>query len=306
MVKRLRLPARFPWHLVGFLAPAVLLYTVFMIYPLLDTLRLSLFDAGGLFVGLQNYVTLLTSGFWAPGFTNALANNVLFFVIHMVFQNPIGLILAVLLTQKVLRGRGLYRAVIFTPTVFSIVVVGFIWKLILSPLWGITPNIMGAVGLGGQFQPWLGLEGPALIVLALMSVWQWVGIPMLLFTAALLAIPEEVIEAARVDGASAWNTFWKVQLPLILPTVGIVSVLTFVGNFNAFDLVYSVQTGLAAPNYTTDLLATYFYRTFFGINLQMPDAVMGTTVAGSMFLIILLGVAFYFFVLQRRLLRVEA
>ncbi len=305
-MRRLHVPRRIRWHLLVFLGPAVGLYTVFMVYPLLDTLRLSLYDAGGLFVGVQNYVTLLTSGFWAPGFTNALVNNVEFFAIHMLFQNPIGLILAVLLTQRVLRGRGIYRAVIFTPTVFSIVIVGFTWKLILSPLWGITPGVMKAVGAGHLFGPWLGLEGPALVALSLMSVWQWVGIPMLLFTAALLGISEEVIEAARVDGASGWRVFWHVQLPLILPTVGIVSVLTFVGNFNAFDLVYAVQTGLAAPNYSTDLLATYFYRTFFGINLQMPNAVMGTTVAGAMFLIILLGVAFYFFVLQRRLQTTEA
>jgi raffinose/stachyose/melibiose transport system permease protein len=304
-LQRWRVRARVPWHLIVFLGPAVCIYTVFMVYPLVDTLRLSLYDNNGGFVGLQNYNTLLTSGFWAPSFLNALANNIEFFAIHMLFQNPIGLILAVLLTQRVLRGRGVYRAIIFTPTVFSIVIVGFIWKLILSPLWGITPSAMSSVGLGQFFAPWLGLQGPALIVLSLMSVWQWVGIPMLLFTAALLGISEEILEAARVDGASPWQVFWRIQLPLILPTVGIVTVLTFVGNFNAFDLVYSVQTGLAAPNYSTDLLGTYFYRTFFGINLQQPNLVMGTTVAGMMFLIIMLGVAFYFFVLQRRLQTTE-
>jgi raffinose/stachyose/melibiose transport system permease protein len=164
---------------------------------------------------------------------------------------------------------------------------------------------MNTIGLGQFFAPWLGLQGPALVALSLMSVWQWVGIPMLLFTAALLGISDEVLEAARVDGASNWQVFRRIQLPLILPTVGIVSVLTFVGNFNAFDLVYALQTGLAAPNYSTDLLATYFYRTFFGINLEMPNPVMGTTVAGMMFLIVLLGVAFYFFVLQRRLQTTE-
>jgi raffinose/stachyose/melibiose transport system permease protein len=139
-----------------------------------------------------------------------------------------------------------------------------------------------------------------------MSVWQWVGIPMLLFSAALLAIPDEIIEAARVDGAGALRIFRRIQLPMIAPTVGIVAILTFVGNFNAFDLVYAVQGGLAGPEFSTDLLGTFFYRTFFGFQLQLGSPTMGATVAGMMFLLILLGVCLYLFVVQRRLVTYEA
>jgi raffinose/stachyose/melibiose transport system permease protein len=300
----------FPWHLVVFLGPAVLLYTAFMVFPLFDSLRLSMFGPGGagpgVFVGLDNYVRLLSDGNWAPRFWGALQNNLVFFAVHMLVQNPIGLLLAVILSTRVLHGRALYRTLIFAPTVLSVVIVGFIWKLILNPLWGITEGALDVVGLGDLFGPWLGLQGPALIVVSLMSVWQYVGIPMLLFSAALLAIPDEVIEAARVDGAGAWRIFSRIQLPMIAPTIGIVAVLTFVGNFNAFDLIYAVQGGLAGPEYSTDIMGTLFYRTFFGFQLQLGSPTMGATVAGMMFVIILLGVCLYLFAWQRRLVTYEA
>jgi raffinose/stachyose/melibiose transport system permease protein len=186
------------------------------------------------------------------------------------------------------------------------VIIGFIWKLILSPLWGVTEGALDAVGLGELFAPYLGLQGTALATVSLISVWQWVGIPMMLFSAALLTIPDEILEAARVDGATHGQTFWRIQLPLIAPTVGIVAVLTFVGNFNAFDLIYSVQGALAGPAFATDILGTFFYRTFFGFQLQLGNPIMGATVAGTMFLIILFGVCLYLFGLQRRLQRYEA
>jgi raffinose/stachyose/melibiose transport system permease protein len=101
------------------------------------------------------------------------------------------------------------------------------------------------------------------------------------------------------------QVFLRVKLPLILPTVGIVGILTFVGNFNAFDLVYAVKGALAGPNFSTDLLGTLFYRTFFGYQLQLGNTTMGTTVATVMFLIILAGVGLYLFVIQRRIQRYE-
>ena len=298
----------FPVHILVFLAPAFLIYTVFMIYPLVDSLRLSLLapgEEGRVFVGLQNYTKLLTDPNWAPRLWNAIRNNFLFFFVHMLFQNPIGLFLAALLSSKIVRGSSIYRTLIFTPTVLSIVLIGFIWRLILSPIWGISEDFLGIIGLGALNQPWLGLEPTALVTLALVSVWQYVGIPMLLFLAALVGIPETLVEAAQIDGATAWDVFWRIKFPLILPTVGIVAVLTFVGNFNAFDLIYTTQGALAGPNFATDILGTFFFRTFFGFQLQSGNPTMGATVAGVMFLIILTGVLLYFFGWQRRLQRIE-
>lgn len=295
----------FPFYLVVFLLPATLIYTLFMVYPLLDSMRLSLFTAGPggseVFVGLQNYVTLLTDELWSPRFWGALRHNVVFFLVHMLVQNSIGLLLAALLTARAVRGMAFFRTVYFLPTMLSVVIIGFIWQLILSPLWGIAKGMLGLVGLEQLFRPWLGLEGPALIALALISVWQFIGIPMLLFYAVLISIPAELEEAATVDGASGWQVFWRIKFPLILPTVGIVAILTYVGNFNAFDLVYTTQGGLAGPNFSTDLMGTLFFRTFFGHQLQLGNPTMGATVATMMFLIILVGVLIYLFVWQRRI-----
>lgn len=298
----------FPVHILVFLAPALIIYTIFMVYPLLDSLRLSFFTTNqqnqDIFVGFQNYITLFTDSVYEPRFWGALKNNFVFFAIHMVVQNSIGLLLAALLASGG-RGRNLYRTVLFMPTVLSVVIIGFIWQLILNPLWGVTESMLKAVSLGHLFKPWLGLQETALATVSLISVWQFVGIPMILFYAALIGIPEELMEAARVDGASGWQTFWRIKFPLILPTVGIVAVLTFVGNFNAFDLIYTMKGANAGPEYSSDIMGTLFYRTFFGQQLQLGNPTMGATVAAMMFLIILSGVLIYIFAWQRRIQTVE-
>jgi raffinose/stachyose/melibiose transport system permease protein len=293
----------FPTHIVVFLAPAVILYTIFMIYPLLTSLGLSFFTTDEnnreFFNGIQNYVKLFTDSNYAPRFWGAFKNNVIFFIIHMVVQNSLGLLLASLLASGG-RLRNFYRTVLFMPTVLSVVIIGFIWNLILSPLWGVAQGMLKTVGLAFLFRPWLGLDSTALVTVSLISVWQYVGIPMILFYAALIGIPDELLEAARVDGASGWQVFWKIKFPLVLPTVGIVGILTFVGNFNAFDLIYTIKGALAGPEFSTDIMGTLFYRTFFGQQLQLGNPTMGATIATMMFLIILFGVMLYTFFWQRR------
>ncbi|MEC5162641.1 raffinose/stachyose/melibiose transport system permease protein [Janthinobacterium sp. CG_23.3] len=299
----------FPWHVVVFLAPAVLVYSLFSALPLLDTLRLGFYatsESGHYsFAGLSNYATILLDPQWSQAFWNAMWNNLKFFLIHMLLQNPIGLLLATLFSLKGLRGERTYRTLIFLPTLLSVVIIGFIWQLILSPLWGVGESLMGAVGLADFFAPWLGQESTALLTIALVSVWQYIGIPMMLIYAALLAVPEEIIEAAHAEGAGALRIFWEIKLPLIWPTLGLVTILTFVANFNAFDLVYSVKGALAGPNYATDILGTLFYRTFFGYQAQIGSPTMGAAVATLMFLVILVGVGVYFFFVQRKLTRYE-
>jgi raffinose/stachyose/melibiose transport system permease protein len=297
----------FSWRVLVFITPALLVYVVFSALPLLDTLRLGLYstDENGLrsFSGLANYATILHDPQWSASFWNAMLNNLKFFGIHMLVQNPIGLLLAALLSLRKVRFATFYRTVFFLPTLLSVVIVGFVWQLILSPLWGVSERLLGWVGLESWFAPWLGLESSALTTLSLMSVWQFVGMPMMLIYAAMIAIPEDVIEAAVVEGASPWRIFYEIRLPLILPTLGLVTILTFVANFNAFDLVYTVKGGLAGPNYSTDILGTLFYRTFFGYQSQVASPTMGAAVATLMFLVILLGVGGYFLLVQRRLQR---
>lgn len=298
----------FRWHILVFLAPAVLVYTAFMIVPLAGTLQLSLFrriDQQLVYVGLDNFRMLFGDPRWSVNFWNALWNNVWFFIIHMLVQNPIGVLLAALLSSPKLRFAAFYRTAIFIPTILSFVIVGFVWKLILSPLWGVAPSLLDLVGLKSLFTPWLGKEEYALTTLSLISVWQFVGIPMMLIYAALLSIPDEVLEAAECDGITGLAQFWKIKLPLILPSIGIISILTFVGNFNAFDLIYTAQGALAGPNFSTDILGTFLYRAFFGFQLQLGDPNMGAAIATMMFFIILAGVCVYLFAVQTRLRRYQ-
>ena len=299
---------RIRWHIAVFLAPAVLVYTAVMILPLFNTLRLALYskvDQERIFVGLQNFQTLFLDPIWSEQFWNALGNNFWFFIIHMLVQNPIGIALAAILSHPRLRFAALYRSAIFIPTILSFVIVGFAWKLILSPIWGIAPTILDFVGLKSLFAPWLGKEEYALTTLALVSVWQFVGIPMMLIYAALLSIPEEILEAGEIDGVTGASSFWKIKLPLILPSIGIISILTFVGNFNAFDLIYAAQGALAGPDFSTDILGTFMYRTFFGFQLQLGNPHMGSAIASAMFVIILIGVCIYLFGIQTRMRRYQ-
>lgn len=284
---------RIPRHVFVFLAPAVIIYSLFMVYPLLDSLRLSLYSDEGLFVGLDNIRELFPGGNLSSSFWNALRNNFVFFAFHFFVQNPVGLLIAVLLTQPGLRGRGAYRTLIFGPTLLSVVIVGFIWQLILSPLWGLVET------------PLLGKTATALPTLSLMSVWQYIGIPMMFFYATLVGIPEDLLEAARVDGATGWKIFWKITFPLLLPMIGIISIITYIANLNAFDLIYSVQGALAGPEFSTDIMGTLFYRSFFGQQLQIGSTAVGATVATAMFVVILIGVLVYLFGFQRRVTTYE-
>ena len=276
-----------------FLAPGTVIYSVFMVYPLLDSLRRSFFDDDGNFAGLANYETLFGNPTFSDRFWDAMGHNFQFFAFHMVLQNPIGLLLAVLLTVQSVRGLNIYRTLVFLPTTLSVVIVGFIWRLILSPIWGVTD----AVGID---TPLLGESHTVLPTLSLISVWQWIGIPMIFFYAVLVAIPKDLIEAARVDGAKSWQVFRDITFPLILPMLGIISILTYIGNFNAFDLIYQVKGIVAGPDFASDIMGTFFYRTFFGASGTTGSPAMGATVASVMFLIILVGVLLYMYGWQRR------
>lgn len=301
-----------PWHvLVVFIAPALIIYTVFMVYPLLDSMRLALYqqqpDGSQIWVGLDNFGRLFSDSRateYDVRFLNALLHTFIFFAIFMLVQNPMGLFLAGLLSIKGLRGAAIYRSILFIPTTMSIVIVGWIWTLMLNPLWGIINDIFTGVGLEAVIPKagWLGDPNTALPTVTLVGVWQYIGMPMILFLASLIGIDDDLIEAAKVDGATGWDIFWRVKFPLVLPTAGVVAVLTFTANFVAFDNVFVMQGALAGPNYATDILGTFFYRVTFGSS-QLPNPSMGAAIATMIFFIILAGVLLYLFVIRPRLIR---
>ncbi len=284
---------------VLFLIPALLIYTIFMAFPLFNSMRLSFYQGQGLtpdrYVGLENYVTLFTNPLWRDRFFNAVGNTFVFFAIHMLVQNTLGLLFATLLSNTRLFGRNVYRAIIFTPATMSVLVTGFLWTLILNPRWGMLNQVLEWIGLGALARPWLGDANLALPTISLVSSWQWVGLPTMMFLAGLLTISDELSEAARVDGASAWQIFWRIKLPLLRPTIGIVSVLTFIGNFNAFDVIFAMAGARGEPAYATDLLATFFYRTAIAGEhpVAQPNMGLGAAVATCTFLILLTGVSLW-------------
>lgn len=289
---------------IAFLLPALFIYIVFMAFPLFNSMRLSFYTGQGLrpdrFVGFQNYVELLTNPLWRDRFFNALGNTFLFFGIHMLVQNTLGLLFAVLLSSQI-KARNIFRTIIFTPATLSVLVTGFLWSLILNPRWGAVAALLKSAGLAAWVKPWLGDPNTALPIISLVSSWQWVGLPMMMFLAGLLTISDELLEAARVDGANAWQSFWKIRLPLLVPTIGIVSVLTFVGNFNAFDVVYAMSGVRGEPGYATDLMGTFFYRTAIAGEhpVAQPNMGIGAAVATITFLILLTGVSTWLFLSRR-------
>ncbi|RKP51838.1 carbohydrate ABC transporter permease [Pararobbsia silviterrae] len=293
-------------YIAVFLAPAALIYTALMIVPLVDTLRLAFLsapDGRERYAGFANFKALLTDPQWSEAFWNALKNNTYFLSIHLIVMIPLGIGLAAFLCLPRLSASGVYRTAFFMPTMLSFVIIGFGWKLILSPLWGVTPSILHALHLDAWFAPYLGSSRDALTALGLISVWQYTGVPMMLVYASLISIPDEIIEAAEIDGIVGVAQFFKIKLPLLWPTIGLIAILTFVSNFNSFDLVYTTQGALAGPDYSTDILGTLLFRTFFGFQLQLGDPHMGAAIATAMFAIILAVVSAYLFLVQRRLVR---
>jgi raffinose/stachyose/melibiose transport system permease protein len=257
--------------LLTFLLPALLLYTVFIVYPLASALQYSLFTWTGTkqngFAGISNFTNLLTKYPLSEQVWRALAHNCIFFVGTMLIQTTAGLLFAVLLHRS-RRGKRFLQTAYILPHLVSPIVAGYLWSLMLNPQFGVVNAALRGVGLGALAQPWRGDPHLALPVAIVVNAWQWVGFPMLLFAAALAGIPEEYHEAARVDGASAWQSFRRVTFPLLTPVLGIVSVLTFIGNFNILDLIYSLQGSKGNPAYSTDVLGLMFYRTAF----ENPDA----------------------------------
>ena len=290
---------------VLFLLPALVIYVVFMAGPLFDSLRLSLYQGEGFnptrFVGLTNYIDLFTNPLWRDKFFGAVLHTCIFFAIHMIVQNSLGLFFANLLSSD-FRGRNFFRTIIFTPATLSVLVTGFLWTLILNPNWGAVNKTLVAMGLREYALPWLGRENLALPVISLTSVWQWVGMPTVMFLAGLMGISDELLEAARIDGATEWDIFWKIKFPLLKPVIGIVAILTFVDNFNAFDVIYAMAGARGEPSYSTDLLATLFYRT--GIvgehPVGIPNMGMGAAIATMTFVILMAGVLIWLYFSRRQ------
>ena len=281
---------------IPYILPALVVYVLFMAFPVVNSLRLSFYTGSGYrltnFIGFDNFVKLFNGSEASIRFANAFKNNCIFFAVHMLVQNTLGLLFALLLSGRPFRGRSVFRTIIFIPATLAPLVTGYVWQLILNPQWGALNKLLTAVGLESWALPWLGNTSTALGAVSLVSSWQWVGLPTMMFLAGLERISGELFEAAEMDGATPWQVVKNIKLPLILPIIGIVTVLTFVGNFNAFDGIYALEGADGQPLYATDVMGTFFYRT--GIAGQhpagIPDMGLGAAIATLTFLVLFAGV----------------
>ncbi|HZG17643.1 MAG TPA: sugar ABC transporter permease [Candidatus Bathyarchaeia archaeon] len=293
------------WLIHLFPLPALILYLMFVLYPLFSAFTYSLYDwkgiAKGAFVGLDNFTTLFTQDPFNEMFWRAIQHNLIYFVIEMIVQNGLGFLLAYIIYRKI-RGAELLKAAYFLPRLLSVIIVGFLWKLILNPNFGALNTILSKLGLESWAKPWLGDPDTALYAIILVNCWFGIGFAVLVFLAGLQSIPAELIEAARLDGANRFRLLRSVILPLCMPSITIMSVLTFIQAFEAFELVYAMQGSMGEPVYSTDTLAVYFYRLAFGGGGGTDTVAigLGSALAVVLFLIVASVSAISLYLLRKR------
>ena len=249
------------------LAPGALILIAFMAVPMasafLGAFRHYNGSAPGPWVGLQNLIDVLLRAPFAAVTWRAALHNAVVFLSLMLLQNGAAFLVAYGLLRA-LPGHRVHRVLVFLPVVLSAVVVGFLWKLLLNPLFGFVNTALRGAGLDAWALTWLGEPETALPSLILANTWHFLGFPALVFLAGMQRIPDEVIEAAKLDGASDGVLLRRVVWPLVAPSVTIVTVLTFIGSMNWFELPYVMAGVNGSPGGATDVLGLYFYRTAFG------------------------------------------
>jgi multiple sugar transport system permease protein len=247
-----------------FVAPALTLIAVFFLLPVAAAFVLSLtdFDLYGLadlatvrLVGPGNYAALLRDSlFW-----QALRNTVYFVVVAGPLSVVVSLVAALLVTAAVVRAAALFRTLFFLPVVTSLVAVAVVWRYLYHPRFGLLNYGLALLGLGPL--DWLGDPRLAMPAIILMSVWKNFGFNMVIFMAGLQSIPERVYEAASIDGASSWQQFWRITVPMLRPTFVFVGVMTLIGNFQLFAEPYVMTQG--GPGHSTLSLVLYMYEEGF-------------------------------------------
>jgi ABC-type sugar transport system permease subunit len=236
--------------------PAILMFLGFVIFPVLMAAYYGFYRWKGFgpptnFVGLDNYATILQD----TPFREALWHNGLIVVLSLVLQGPVAIGFALLLNQR-MRGQSLIRVLIFVPYVIAEVIAGTAWSLMLQT-GGAVNGVLRSIGLGGLTQDWLASPTLAIWTLMLILTWKYVGFAVILFLAGMQNIPEELSEAAAVDGASFWQTQRRITLPLLAPTIRIWAFLSIIGALQLFDLVYIIWGQYVASTAGTSTMATY-------------------------------------------------
>jgi raffinose/stachyose/melibiose transport system permease protein len=239
-----------------FYLPSAVIYGVLFIVPTFASLyfsltRWSLFESK--FIGLENFKLFFSEPQLVKGFTNTL----IFAVVTSGTKVVLGLLLAVLLTSQIV-GRGYLRSVVFFPVLVSTIGVGITFTVLMNPEHGLINGALGTLGIDGP--GWLTDPKYTLLSVAAVDIWKGVGLATLIYIAGIVSIPREYMEAARVDGASSWETFRRIVLPLSRPATVTVIILSLIGGLRSFELIWAMTRG--GPGFTSDVIASVIYKQY--------------------------------------------
>lgn len=248
---------------------------------------------------MSNFARLFTYPNQAQ-FKVAFANNIEIFLVTFTIQTTLALIISYSI-YRMKRGQRFVQVITFLPVILSLVVVAFMWKMFLDPLFGPVNTFFNKIGHENWAKPWLGDMKMALPVLILIGIWKSVGFSTIVFLAGLNGINEDYLEAARIDGATELQIFYKIMFPLLAPAFTIISILVFIGSFEWFELPYVIGGVTGQPGGSTTTLALLFYRLAFGtIDAGVSDIGLSSAVGVILFVFVGIGAAAGAIFLQRR------
>jgi len=286
---------------VFFLAPALLIYIGFVIYPVLTVFRLCFFRWHGVtrgteeFIGFENFVKLAHD----PVFWRSLTNNIILLVFVIVISVSVALFFAFHLARKI-RGSRFYRATWLFPNMLGDVIVATIWLFIYHPTIGMLNYFLKLIGIDIGATPWLGQSSTALYAVSMPMIWKFTGLYIILFLAAIQEIPQSYLDAARIDGASTWQEFSHVVLPLIRPTIAVAVVFLM---WNSFSVIFTYVKLLTegGPHRSTEVLPTYIYQ----VGFEYHEFGYGAAISVTAFILIFALAAVVLRMLMARVVRGE-
>lgn len=252
--------SRNKWPIFIGLAPALVIYLLFAIVPILISFYYSVMDWDGFtdmkFIGLANFQEALTD----PVFWSSLMNNLLVVATSVFGQIPLALFFALLLNRN-LKGGKIFRTLGFLPVVISTVIISLVWGMLYNSRRGLFNKLLESVGLDQLAQNWLGDPKWAMISVCITIIWQFVGLYLIIFLAALQNIPQEIYEAAEIDGASEMKKTFFITLPMMRNSIMVAVILCISGSLRTFDLIYVMTSG--GPGHSTEVLAMYMFDQTF-------------------------------------------
>jgi ABC-type sugar transport system permease subunit len=281
-----------------FILPTLILFASFVAYPMIQAVHYSFTEYTGFgiarFVGFDNFARLDQD----PVFIHSLTNTIIYTIVTMILQTVFPLLVAVLVDGIWQPAGTLVRTLLFIPSVISFVVSAIIWQLIYDPNLGVLNQMLNAVGLHTLTSQWLGNPLTVLPAIIVVSLWQSLGLYMLIFFAGLQGIDPLLYEAAQIDGANAWQRFIRITIPMLSTVTSVVITLNLINGLKTFDLIYVMTHG--GPNHASEVLGTYLYSLAFGtLGGSVPQVGYSTAVSIVVVVLCMLAVLLQFAIRRR-------